>query len=237
MLVEHLTALGLAPVILTRVARRNALLRLLPDGTLEIRAPRALNENALLQFVEQNQNWIVKHRSRLKQRLIQKESFPRNLILYQGNPLTLTPAPDLLSSCIAEENKLWVSGHPERMGKTVERWLRLRAETEIPDRLKSLSRHHGLENRITQIRITNTRSRWGSCSARGTLSLCWKLIMAPPAVLDYVALHELAHLRHLNHSDAFWATVAAFDPNYPAREQWLKENTLLIHRSFDELTF
>jgi predicted metal-dependent hydrolase len=75
-----------------------------------------------------------------------------------------------------------------------------------------------------RLTIRDGRSRWGSCSSAGGLNFSWRLILAPPAILDYVVVHELAHLRELNHSPRFWALVAAHCPDYQLQRKWLKEH-------------
>ncbi len=86
-----------------------------------------------------------------------------------------------------------------------------------------------------RLTLRDTRSRWGSCSSAGALMYSWRLIMAPPEVLDYVAAHEVAHLDQMNHSPAFWAVVADLMPDYAARREWLRENGELLHRlRFDD---
>ena len=79
----------------------------------------------------------------------------------------------------------------------------------------------GTYNRIT---IRDQKTRWGSCSARGTLSFNWRLMLAPPAVLDYVVVHELCHLTHMDHSPAFWQAVEAVCPDYRTHRKWLKDH-------------
>ena len=81
---------------------------------------------------------------------------------------------------------------------------------------------------IQRISIRNQRSRWGSCSRQGNISLNWRLIQFPPFVRDYIILHELAHLRQMNHSAKFWNEVARLCPRYPAAEKWLKANRALL---------
>lgn len=79
----------------------------------------------------------------------------------------------------------------------------------------------GLYERIT---VRDQKTRWGSCSSKGTLSFNWRLMLAPPAVLDYVVVHELCHLTHMNHSPAFWQAVEEVCPDYRALRRWLKEH-------------
>ena len=76
----------------------------------------------------------------------------------------------------------------------------------------------------TSITIRDQKTRWGSCSGRGTLSFNWRLILAPPEILDYVVVHELCHLTHMNHSKEFWELVGKVLPDYKVRRKWLKEN-------------
>lgn len=82
----------------------------------------------------------------------------------------------------------------------------------------------------TNIRIGDQKTRWGSCSSNKTLSFSWRLMLAPPRVLDYVVIHELCHLTHMDHSKEFWAKVASIDPDYKEHRQWLKDNgdTLIL---------
>jgi predicted metal-dependent hydrolase len=81
---------------------------------------------------------------------------------------------------------------------------------------------------VKRVTVRNQRSRWGSCSRRGTISLNWRLIQAPGFVRDYIILHELAHLRHMNHSRRYWAEVERLCPGYLEAERWLKRHSALL---------
>ncbi|GJD38353.1 MULTISPECIES: SprT family zinc-dependent metalloprotease [Methylobacterium] len=81
-----------------------------------------------------------------------------------------------------------------------------------------------------RITIRDTRSRWGSCTARGELNFSWRLILAPPLVLDYLVAHEMAHLREMNHSQRFWSLVGSLCPHVDEAERWLKRNGASLHR-------
>jgi predicted metal-dependent hydrolase len=108
----------------------------------------------------------------------------------------------------------------------VERQLRGLAAEELPPRLFELARRHGLC--VQRVTVRNQRSRWGSCSRRGTISLNWRLIQTPPFVRDYILLHELAHFIEMNHSRRFWAEVARLCPEFAQAERWLKNNGDLL---------
>ena len=81
-----------------------------------------------------------------------------------------------------------------------------------------------------RITVRDTRSRWGSCTARGELNFSWRLILAPPLVLDYLVAHEMAHLREMNHSSRFWSLVGSLCPHVEEAERWLKRNGASLHR-------
>jgi len=99
------------------------------------------------------------------------------------------------------------------------------------DRLGQASDRHAarIGRRYTALALRDTRSRWGSCSSAGRLMFSWRLVMAPPAVLDYVAAHEVAHLRHMNHGPAFWRLVGRLCPDYEAHRAWLRHQGATLH--------
>lgn len=101
-------------------------------------------------------------------------------------------------------------------------WFHTKAEEEIPQRTAQLSKEVGVS--YNQVRIKDTKTRWGSCSSKKNLNFNFRLIMAPEAVMDYVIIHELCHLKHMNHSKEFWDTVAVYMPQYEKYKNWLKEN-------------
>jgi predicted metal-dependent hydrolase len=103
-----------------------------------------------------------------------------------------------------------------------ERAWRARAIRELPDRLRTLAAEHGLV--VTRVSVRNQRWRWGSCSPRGHICLNWRLVLMPSWVRDYVLLHELMHLKRLDHSPRFWKLVAAACPNYQQARAWLGAN-------------
>lgn len=122
---------------------------------------------------------------------------------------------------------LVVGGAAEHVGRRVRDFLRAEATAD----LKAAVRRHAdaLGTRPTSIRVRDTVSRWGSCSADGSLSFSWRLVMAPPAVLDYLAAHEVAHLVEMNHSPAYWRVVDRLFPAHRAARAWLKREGARLH--------
>ena len=106
------------------------------------------------------------------------------------------------------------------------RELRRQAARELPAHLLRLATHHGL--RVSRVSVRNQRSRWGSCSPSGHICLNWRLVLMPDVVREYVLIHELMHLRRLDHSRHFWRLVAHACPGYERARQWLRENRHLL---------
>jgi len=103
---------------------------------------------------------------------------------------------------------------------------RRRAREHFTDRTEAYASQMDMEYK--QIEIRNQRTKWGSCSTTGTLGLNWRLMMAPPDVIDYIIIHELAHLREPNHTKSFWSLVAEYDSNYEAHARWLEEHSVQL---------
>jgi predicted metal-dependent hydrolase len=101
-------------------------------------------------------------------------------------------------------------------------WLRRYAAGEIPNRVRALNQSLGLT--LERISVRDQKTKWGACSARGTLSFNWRLILAPSEILDYVIHHELCHLQELNHSRRFWSLLSTLRPAWDAERRWLRDN-------------
>lgn len=120
-----------------------------------------------------------------------------------------------------------VSGAAEHVARRVADWLKRQARADFA---AAVARHAAaLGKRATGIRIGDARSRWGSCSSSGVLSFSWRLVLAPPNVLDYLAAHEVAHLVEMNHGPQFWAQVRRLDPEFAAARAWLKRHGAGLH--------
>ncbi len=114
--------------------------------------------------------------------------------------------------------------------EAMEKWLSNQARMVFPVRVMHFQRLTG--GTVRQIRVKDQKTRWGSCSSLHNLNFSWRLIMAPPEVLDYVVVHELCHLTHMNHSRDFWDMVERIMPEYRQYKQWLKENGHLLQLAF-----
>lgn len=108
----------------------------------------------------------------------------------------------------------------------IQQHLRQLATQELPPRVRELAAIHGVS--VSRVSVRNQKSRWGSCSRRGNISLNWRLVQSPGHVRDYIILHELAHRRQMNHSEKFWQEVARLCPDYLVAERWLKQHANLL---------
>lgn len=200
---------------------RRYLLRLCPDGSARITIPRGGTQIEARQFVERNLVWLEQQ----FQRQQAQPSHPTRWqvgseIWFRGELVKIgSSAPGQIQ--IGDE-KLAVTDIANDLRPAVEKYLRRLATRELPLRVMEFAAMHGVT--VQRITVRNQKSRWGSCSRRGTISLNWRLIQTPDFVRDYIILHELAHRWHMNHSDRFWQEVERLCPDYRVAERWLKEH-------------
>jgi len=121
--------------------------------------------------------------------------------------------------------------------KSVKRALETLYRRKARERFEERANHFAAEMDVEheQIEIRNQRTKWGSCSTTGTIGLNWRLMMAPPEIVEYVVVHELAHLRESNHGEEFWSLVAEHDPDYEAHAEWLEEHSTQLIFTTDDV--
>lgn len=143
-------------------------------------------------------------------------------------PITGLGAPVQLHTRSDAPPELLVNHHRGLGPRRLEAWLRAQARADLADSVVYHAGRLGVSAR--SITVRDQTSRWGSCSSTGALSFSWRLILAEPFVLDYVAAHEVAHLREMNHSPRFWALVAQTMPRYQDAKAWLRAHGTGLHR-------
>jgi len=204
---------------------RRYLLRLQPDGTVRVTIPRRGTLSAARDFALRNVGWLEHQFQRLATQ--PKSPAAWNIgtdILFRGQPVRLDPGDD--GSIRFGSEGVTASDASADLRPALEKCLHRLAAKELPPRVMELAAMH--EITVVRILVRNQKSRWGSCSRQGTISLNWRLIQAPAFVRDYIILHELAHRRQMNHSDRFWHEVARLCPNYLVAQQWMKQNSQLL---------
>lgn len=211
----------------TRRARRY-ILRLRPDGAARVTVPRGGSLAEAKRFAARNAAWLEKQLLRQAQRPSRPATWQAGTeILFRGELLRLEPGVNGQAGLIhLGSETIPVADPVADLRPPIERHLRQLAARELPPRVLELAALHQLP--VRRITIRNQRSRWGSCSRRGTISLNWRLVQTPPAVRDYLVLHELAHLKEMNHSRRFWNEVARLCPGFRQAEGWLKHHSGLL---------
>ncbi len=207
-LAAHLqAALGpLSARMTTRISprARRISLRLDPAaGQIVLVRPRGVSARAATRFAVEMRQWIEDRLQSLPPRILFQDGVS---LPYLGVDHVIRHAPEARRGVWREDGVIFVSGRAEHMARRVTDWLKAEAKALLGPRARRMAEALGCK--VARISVRDTRSRWGSCSADGKLSFSWRLILAPEAVLTYVAAHEVAHLRHLDHSRAFWRTVS-----------------------------
>jgi predicted metal-dependent hydrolase len=210
---------------LIRSRRKTVALVIERDGSLTVRAPLRLAVSRIHTFVESHADWITKNQARLRaappppcKHYAEGETF---LYLGQTYPLTLVPPQRPALSFDGASFRLAKSAQP-KAEEAFARWYKRQAALLLLERVPGLAGKHGFH--YQKIRISSARTRWGSCSSCGTLSFTYRLVMAPPEVMDYVVVHELVHTQIRNHSRTFWNKVGELMPDYKNCLSWLKKN-------------
>lgn len=196
-------------------ARRISLRVSRSDGVVTLSHPSWTSEGEALAFARSKSDWI--------RRTLESAAPPAVLRFGASVPVAgvlrrLEPATGRLP--VLGDDAIALPGNEADIPRRLAQLLRLRAR----DALAAACDAHAatVGRRYTALVLRDTRSRWGSCSAEGRLMFSWRLAMAPPAVLDYVAAHEVAHLVRMDHSAAFWKVVAGLCPAYPTHRAWLR---------------
>lgn len=203
-----------------RKARRY-ILRMLPEGTARVTIPRGGTVEHAVEFARKNTTWLQRQLLRAPPEWRQGTE-----ILLRGVPQQLQVAPGERGlRVVLGEWQFEVSCQRE-LRAAIEAHMRTMATEELITRTYDIAGQLGLEVRSVQVR--DQRSRWGSCSTRKTICLNWRLIQTPEFVRDYIIIHELMHLKEMNHSAKFWGHVAAACPGYLEAERWLKKSTRLL---------
>ncbi|WP_135449203.1 MULTISPECIES: M48 family metallopeptidase [Tabrizicola] len=195
------------------------------DGKVTLSMPLRAREGEALAFLKGHEGWLRQTLESMPESAVRPVGLG-SVVPVEGRQLLVEQGAG--RSIRVEGDSLLVPGDPANAAPRVAAWLKVLAR----DRLATAStRYAGLVGRrYSTLVLRDTRSRWGSCSPDGRLMYSWRLIMAPPPVLDYVAAHEVAHLVELNHSPAYWAVVERICPGWKAQRAWLHAQGQALHR-------
>jgi predicted metal-dependent hydrolase len=213
---------GIRVDVTFRPRARRYLLALQANGIARLVIPRRGTEAEGLRFLDRSEEWLLKRvaqwHSRSPARLPWTEG---TRFLFRGEEAILRVEESTagVKLAFADQVVRLKRALPDYRA-TIHAHLRRMAEKELSVRTRELAQAHGIA--VKRVSIRAQKTRWGSCSARGTISLNWRLIQAPPFVVDYLIIHELMHRREMNHSKRYWKLVAEAFPDYRHAEKWLK---------------
>lgn len=214
---------------LIRSGRRTIALMIGADATLVVRAPAHTPLDTIEQFIGKNTGWIRRTIARIQRRpQVKKKEFVSGeefLFLGKSCPLEIqngTPQPLHLRDGFILDEKQRSRGRALFI-----EWYKKEAKKIIAVRVEWWAQRCGLA--YQSVNITSANRRWGSCAPDDRLNFSWRLVMAPMTVIDYVVVHELAHITHKNHSRRFWDRVKAMYPDYKDAQTWLRENEGMLN--------
>jgi len=226
-----------------RPRQRHMHLRVRPGGELRVTCNKRVAKRDIFTFIRESEEFIKKCLLKLSEQQVRYP--PKQLIsgepfLYFGThrPLQIvwSWSARIRVTILAEQIEMVapVSSTAEQRRMALHRFLQKQAREVLSARVHLFAQQMQLFP--TDLVIRGQKTRWGSCSSKGKINLNWKLMAAPPEVIDYVVIHELAHLRHMNHSARFWNLVAEFFPEHRRAKQWLKANETEIAVQFQKIS-
>ena len=189
------------------------------QGGVVITLPPRASRRAGLSLLQTHEAWVAERLAELPGAV---PFIPGAVIPVNGRPHVIVPVGNRPGGAWIEDGQLLVSGAPEFLARRVTDHLRRLARARLTALSAEKAARAGLSPKC--VRVKDTRTRWGSCAPDGTLAFCWRLILAPEFVQDYVVGHEVAHLKHMNHSRHFWALTEALTPYRSTATAWLSSN-------------
>jgi predicted metal-dependent hydrolase len=207
-------------------AARGYRLRMGRDGTARLTMPQRGSERSAIAWAQDQSDWIaaqMAHSAGQHRRLCDGASFPLD-----GQDVTICADPDGPRRVRLDGTTLHVGGPADLAGPRILRWLKARARTVLDAETRAIASRHDLI--VSSVGIGDPRTRWGSCTTTGAIRYSWRLILAPPEVRIATVAHEVAHLRHHDHSPAFHAFHRLICPSdTQAARAWLRQNGAMLH--------
>ena len=228
-----LGATQIAYVVEERPRRRYPAIRVEVDRRVTVLVPTNYPQNQIEPLLHQKADWILKHVTAPSRASSTKTFADGDQFMFLGFPIRLEVFNGTVTGSIStvtyRNHVLTMNVALETKGQQVDiirsalvQWFSRQAEEYFPDRIRYFSRKIEVEPK--RLKISEYKSRWGFCRDDGMIALNWRIIQAPPSVINYVVVHELVHLAHPHHRPIFWQTVGDFMPDFDNSKTWLKEH-------------
>jgi len=210
---------------LTRSKRKTIAIKINEDSRLEVRAPLHISQEKIDSFVNSKEKWIVKHTNEISKKYKLKKEFTLNFndyVLVRGEKTYIHSIKENTASYDKEKRIFYIPeiANSAQIKEILIKLYKLIAKSYIHQRVEFFSKQMNVNP--TAVRITSAETRWGSCSGKNSVNFSWKLIMADDEIIDYVVVHELAHIKQHNHSPKFWNIIESTIPDYRKQKEKLK---------------
>jgi predicted metal-dependent hydrolase len=194
------------------------------NGRVIVRAPLNAPSKQIEAFINEKEEWIRSKKVMADElpKIQPKEYVTGEEFYYLGRTYPLEIVGEQSKPLILSEKFLLSNSVRSKAEEVFTKWYKVQARRVITERVEKFAKGNGFV--YERIRITRARTRWGSCSSKGSLNFTWRLVMAPLFAIDYVVIHELVHLAEKNHSKVYWNIVKNLMPDYRERKSWLNEN-------------
>lgn len=205
---------------------------------IKVAAPFYISKEKVSEVVQEKASWIIEKLNLLRDEQSNEKKYEDGeKFLYLGTeyPITLIKTVGLKKAGVDFSEKGFIIKLPDHLDVTEEKyqvkealiqWYVERFKLILDERINFYAAKMNL--RPARVTVKNQKSRWGSCSSKRNINMNWRIIMAPASVIDYIIVHELAHLKHMDHSRSFWQVVESVMPDFKLRQNWLKRNEIRL---------
>lgn len=205
--------------------KKNISVKINGNKEICVYAPIGISYDYIEELLKSKENWIIKNIKKVDTNNLNDGTY----IIYRGRKLLKIVEEAIIEEIVKKDDLIIIRSRSTDIlyvNDLISRWYLENANNVILNRVNTLSSKYNLLP--SKVLIRNQKSRWGSCNSRREIRLNWRLVLMPDDVMDYIIIHELCHLKHMNHSNSFWSLVHKLDPNFQVSKEWLKENGLSI---------
>ena len=214
-----------------RTSRKKTISFVIKNNNVQVIAPKTLSNIEIKSFIHKKSNWIESKlkENKLKEKIVSKNFESDERFLYLGKNYKLKFIPNAKNLIKLKSGEIQVCINTKKNSerkyreKIVQHWFKEKALLFLTNMTMEIAKEIKLNPKLVKIR--SYKSRWGSCNSKDVITYNWKIIMAPTSIIKYVVIHELCHIKYLNHSKKYWNEVCKYVPDYKYKKQWLNQNT------------
>ncbi len=217
------------PDLIQRENRKTLVLTIMKDGRVVVKAPNKMSKDLIDKFVVEKQKWIESKLFLIRNTYEEFEDcINYKKILLYGEKYEICVGNTKRVVCDTKHKKLILPkcGSIQNALIKIKQWYKVNAKNILVSRVSHISKL--IKITCNDIKISNAKSKWGACNSKKNISLNWRIVMLPPEIIDYVIIHELSHIKEMNHSQKFWNTIAMFLPSYPVLRKRLKKYSFAL---------